>query len=159
MLSHKHTNTQIQKYTNTKTQLTSDVYTFWSRSILCFLAFAKEICFQEEYILLERKINIYRMFPYRKYGEWKERKIRLKLLKQNSSNSINVRWGGIAAASKENLFTAVQSVECALQRSLSYISWQSCWRIIQRIASQCWKGALMETLKENLERRWFWKLE
>ena len=32
----------------------------------------------------------------------KECKIRLKLLKQNSPNSINVRWGGIAG-SKENL--------------------------------------------------------
>ena len=42
---HKYTNTKVHKYKNA-----TDVYTFWSRSMLSFLAFAKEICFQEEHI-------------------------------------------------------------------------------------------------------------
>ena len=68
---------------------------------------------KQNWILVAKESHIFSVkCPYENIfmTNWKECKIRLKLLKQNSPNSINVRWGGIAP-SKENLHIA----HCALQ--------------------------------------------
>ena len=60
--THKYTNTSIRKYTNTqihKYKNATDVYTFWSRSILSFFSLCKRDLFSRRIYYLRENLNIF----------------------------------------------------------------------------------------------------